>query len=267
MRALHYVLALFASLGIAASSASASADLPERVLFVGNSLTYVGNLPAVFSSLAAANGREIQSDMIVRGGATLAQRLADGSVARALTSRAYSFVVLQERGGELTCSFGHDACIRSRQAIVQLAHLAEAKGARVLLLGTYQVLPAASRRLVEAESGAAAEAGISYVEISARFQRLKNRDFGMPWFAPDGMHPGPALTLLDAMLLYEAMFGALPTPDKLEVHAPIYGTTSGLTESLRAPDAPPPRSDTPMRMQYDQRSVETLSAALAATGR
>lgn len=52
---------------------------PTRTLFVGNSLTYVGNLPAVFSALSSANGRTVTGDMIVRGGATLSQRVANGS--------------------------------------------------------------------------------------------------------------------------------------------------------------------------------------------
>jgi 3-polyprenyl-4-hydroxybenzoate decarboxylase len=69
------------------ASACATSPPPrqvDRVLFVGNSLTYVGNLPAVFEALSNANGMPVASDMIVQGGATLAQRLDDGSVAQAL---------------------------------------------------------------------------------------------------------------------------------------------------------------------------------------
>lgn len=56
---------------------------PQRVLFVGNSLTYVGNLPATFAALANANDQRVHSAMIVQGGATLEQRVADGSVVAA----------------------------------------------------------------------------------------------------------------------------------------------------------------------------------------
>lgn len=59
---------------------------PQRVLFVGNSLTYVGNLPATFAALANANDQRVHSAMIVQGGATLEQRVADGSVRQALAS-------------------------------------------------------------------------------------------------------------------------------------------------------------------------------------
>ena len=35
--------------------------VPQRVLFVGNSLTYVGNLPATFAALANANGQHMHA--------------------------------------------------------------------------------------------------------------------------------------------------------------------------------------------------------------
>src|SRR5690606_32452557 len=84
-KAMHRIL-LFLLLCVA--SIPCRADTLEEsgahVLFVGNSLTYVANTPAVYSALAAANGHPTRSDMIVRGGATLAERVADGSVERAL---------------------------------------------------------------------------------------------------------------------------------------------------------------------------------------
>lgn len=230
----------------------------QRVLFVGNSLTYVGNVPAIYSALAAANGHPVASDMIVRGGATLAQRVADGSVARALATRKYSTLVVQERGGDLTCSFGPDSCIQSRQAIQALATLAGKHGVAVVLLGTYQPHPAASRNLIEKESAAAAEAGIPYVEVSGKLQHLRSVAPDMTWFAADGMHPGKDLALLNAMLVYRALHGALPEPRPLTVTAPIYGSTSGLTETLRRADAPPPLPDTPGEVRYTSGTLKTL---------
>lgn len=112
-----------------------------RVLFVGNSLTYVGNLPAVFSALAEANGKPIASDMIVRGGATLTDRVVDGSVAQALSDKKYTAIVLQERGGDLMCLFGRDSCVQSRLAIKTLVKLANETDTKVVLLGTYQLQP------------------------------------------------------------------------------------------------------------------------------
>jgi hypothetical protein len=232
------------------------------VLFVGNSLTYVGNTPGVLDSMASANGAAISSDMIVKGGATLTQRVADGSVVRALGTKRYSAVVLQERGGDLMCSFGPGSCSDSRKAIQALVVAARGSGAKVYLLGTYQDNPGASKALVAAESAAAAEAGIPYVEVSEKLQVLRTSAPNMRWHAPDGMHPGPDLALLNAVSLHQALLGVLPKLRTFTVTAPIYGATSGLTEALRRAEDPAPLITTPHAIQYSAESLRTILRAM-----
>jgi hypothetical protein len=201
---------------------------PVRVLFVGNSLTYVGNLPAVFDALSAANGRHSAGDMIVAGGATLTDRVKDGAVATALAANKYSFVVLQERGGDFTCNFGPDSCESARKALSVLVNLARQHGATALLLGTYQALPDASKEIVVAESRAARTNHIGYVFVSEKLRAARTALPQLQWFASDGMHPGHELALLDALLLYERIYDAHPTAAGFSVEAPIYTPKSGL---------------------------------------
>lgn len=236
-----------------------------KVLFVGNSLTYVGNVPAVYSALAQANGRDSPSYMIVRGGATLSQRVGDGSVARALEEGSYTHLVIQERGGDLMCLFGTDSCTQAREAVLALADIGRRNGAAVLLLGTYQPDPSASRRLIESESEVARNADIPYIEVSGRLQRLRGMAPELSWFfAADDFHPGRDLALLSAILVYHAIHGELPQPGPLTVTAPIYGSTSGLDETLRSSDAPPPLEATPIKVHYDSAVVEKLLDSLVA---
>ncbi len=42
----------------------AHADTPLRVLFIGNSLTYTNDLPAMVERIAAADGRRVITEMI-----------------------------------------------------------------------------------------------------------------------------------------------------------------------------------------------------------
>jgi hypothetical protein len=254
--------ALFALIGCVPHEARGPQLPPDRVLFVGNSLTYVGNVPAVLSALAEADGAPMPSDMIVKGGATLSERVADGSVARALADRRYAWLVIQERGGDLMCSLGPASCAQSRQAIDALARMARAKGVKVVLLGSYQPHAQASRRLVDMESAAAADAGIPYVEVSETLRRLRDHAPDLVWFAPDGMHPGKDLALLDAIRLHQALRGRLPAPVPLTVKAPIYGVSSGLDAVLRSSDAPPPRPETMPGTQYDAETIRRISTVV-----
>lgn len=260
MRALILIFLLaFVCAGCRASSTDVQ---PASVLFVGNSLTYVGNLPAVFSALASSNGKPIQTDMIVRGGATLHQRVDDGSVALALSSKRYTAIVLQERGGDLMGLFGRDAEAQSRKAIEDLARLGLEQGVKVVLLGSYQPHPWASKQLVRGESAAAEAAGVPYIAISEALQELRVAEPEFIWLAPDQSHPGKDLTLLNAVLLHRALFGSLPSPSALTVKAPIYGSTSGLKETLRSSDAAPPLADTPLQIYYPSETLQKLIATV-----
>lgn len=261
MRALYVLLIALAMAGPVCGAVPSNTP-PRAILFVGNSLTYVGNTPAVFDALAAANGVAVSSDMIVRGGATLTRRVNDGSVARALAAKHYSAVVLQERGGDLMCAFGPNSCVQSRSAIRALASMARKSGAEVFLLGSYQDNAKASELLVAAESAAAREAGIPYLEVSQKLQTLRTASPTSAWFAPDGMHPGPALALLNAALLHQALLKQLPQPLAFTVNAPIYGSTSGLVEDLRSAEAPPPLAATPLQLSYAAKDIRELLPSL-----
>lgn len=265
---MHKWMLLLAMLFTSAANAAA-ADArtePTRALFVGNSLIYVGNLPATFAAMSEANGHPVHSQMIVRGGATLSQRVADGSVQQALNTQRPAMLVLQEQGGALLCMPNKDACTQSQAALIALSEAARKNGARALLLGSYQGNPRASAALVERESEAAKQAGIPYVEISEALRNASAAAPDLKWFDADGMHPGPALTLLDAIQLYRAIHGRYPERG-FTVDAPIYGTTSGLDATLRDATAPPPLTDTPTRITYSDAEVQRINAMLQATPR
>jgi hypothetical protein len=197
-----------------------------RVLFVGNSLTFVDNLPAVFAALSAANGYPVATEMLVASGAGLADRVADSSVARLLEQQQFDFVVLQERGGALACALlpapALDYCESSQRAHAALGQLIRAHGARAVMLGTYQLAPDVSKALQENENAMATAIGALNVPISDRLLRGTQQMPELEWLAADHMHPGHDLTLLNAIALYQAIFHLLPVPHAFSVHAPIY---------------------------------------------
>jgi len=249
---------ILACLAIFSCSRDVEAPRAEalRILFVGNSLTYAGNLPAVFDALSEANGRATASDMIVIGGGTLTERLADGSVAAALANGKYSYVVLQERGGDFMCAFGPESCDNALASLNnKLTRLVQDHGAVPLLLGTFQAHPEASKSIVATESFAAREAGLDYISVSERLQQLRVRHPGMTWFAPDGGHPGADLTLLEAVLLFERIHDAKPVSAAFTVSAQIYEGMSPLTPELRAATAVIEGLDVPSSVRYDSERI------------
>lgn len=234
---------------------------PQKALFVGNSLIYVGNLPATYAALSTANGHPLQSQMIVKGGARLEQRVADGSVQRALAEHRPQLLILQEQGGALLCWPDESVCTTSQAAIRTLAKTGGDAGARVLLLGSYQAQPAASARLIAKEAAAAKQADIPYVEISEALRSASAAAPELQWYDADGMHPGPALTLLDAIQIYRAIHGRLPEHG-FSVAAPVYLPKSGLDADLRDANAVAPLADTPTHIHYPDAMIQRINALL-----
>lgn len=221
-RTIQALIAVLAVLVGAACGNPAFARSPKAVLFIGNSLTYVGNLPAVFDSIPLNGHSGTESDMLVAAGATLTERLRDGSVAKALSTKRYDVVVLQERGGDFACGFGPEVCRDSRQSLGKLAQLIKAHGALPILLGTYQTDKDVAAAIQAAESRAAAESKIEYVPVANLLTELRKRYPNLNWFASDGMHPGSDLTLLEALLLFKKVHGTAPPASAISVRAPIF---------------------------------------------
>jgi hypothetical protein len=146
-----------------------------------------------------------------------------------------------------------------------LAKAGTAGSARVVVLGTYNS-PRVSDYLVAMEGAAAHAAGVPYIAVSERLWRLRDALPSLEWMRKDGGHPGKALTLLDAVLLYKQLYGAWPAAKAFTVHAPIYGTHSGLKSKLRPADAPGPNADTPRTVAYSATVIGKLLAALEQPG-
>lgn len=211
MRTLIVALLIAACLYAPVSSDARSSNDEVRVLFIGNSLTYVGNLPRVLEEVSAASGRAVSAEMIASGGATLTQHLTDPEVRRAIVADSFDFVVLQERGGDLLCAFGPSSCEESRLSLDQLSRLVAETGAEAILLGSYQNTVSASERLVAAEAEEANRLGIHHLPVSGLFQRGREVIPDATWLATDGMHPGADLTLLKSALVFRQLFDSPPS--------------------------------------------------------
>jgi hypothetical protein len=68
-----------------------------RVLFIGNSYTYVNDLPATLSKLAQSAGQRLETGMRAEAGWTLAQHFDSAATLEQIKSAKWNFVVLQEQ--------------------------------------------------------------------------------------------------------------------------------------------------------------------------
>jgi hypothetical protein len=68
-----------------------------RILFIGNSYTFVNDLPNTFAKLAQSGGHKVAVGMSAQGGWTLADHVGSPETQGLLNSTNWNFVVLQEQ--------------------------------------------------------------------------------------------------------------------------------------------------------------------------
>lgn len=83
-------------------ASSAPGRQPLSVLFVGNSLTYVNDVPALTKSLAASSAihAHITVSSVTAGGATLSEHWRNGHAVRALRARRPAALIIQAQSTE-----------------------------------------------------------------------------------------------------------------------------------------------------------------------
>lgn len=195
-------------MALAVSSATA-APVARRVLFVGNSLVYVNNLPAAFASLAPV-GVPVSVDAFAKPGASLQDDLGDPVLMRLLAQGRYTDVVFQERGGNVVCMQPAATCqelVAAERVSKVLAEAARAGGARVFYLGTWQLNPQVEPWLIHGERRIAKLMRAHYIPIGSDWIALRSAYPREDWLAPDGEHPGHATTALLAARVWQAVTG------------------------------------------------------------
>lgn len=213
---------------------------PMRVLFVGNSLTYVNDLPRLTRALAASqpNGAGLEISAWVEPGGSIDARWRDGHVQDALENGEWDVLVLQERSNLMACLAGATMprdpdCRRSDSAHRKFAELAARRGTRVLLLSTWADDASGQDRL---DRGIANLAGrmtgdvavVPSGRILRRWADMQPAD--APAF-PDGGHPSLPASLIIAATLYESITGQAPVPADLVIDFPLLVPRVGISAS------------------------------------
>src|SRR3954451_25155087 len=189
------------------------------VLFIGNSYTYVNDLPQVFASLARSAGQTVQADELAPSGATLALHLASVDTLKRLVAADWNVVVLQEQS-----QLPADPELRTQEtypAGEALAGEIRAVGAEPMLF----ITPARSYGWPERGfSGyAQMQAGIDdgYLTLAATvhapaapvgeaWAAAIQRDPRMKLWFRDGSHPALMGTYLEACVFYATVFHRSP---------------------------------------------------------
>jgi len=218
---------LLALVLLVAAGAAGAESAPLRVLFVGNSYTYVNNVPALVEAIAArAGGRPIDTEMLVAPGAYLDDFIDAKTVLDRLAREIWDVVVLQELGGHLACLSTAERprpteCTEAIAAHRKLAKAARARGARVIVFGTWSMTDGVQGLVSRASRKIASQVGGRAVDVGWMLERAKKADATLALFHPD-RHLKPTGSVLAALALWKAIEGREPEAAAFHAEVPVW---------------------------------------------
>lgn len=177
---------------------------PLHVLFIGNSYTYVNNLPSMLSALAASANSplRIQTKMVAEPAATLQLLWEKGAAEEAIRERKWDFVILQEQSVLPIVEPG-----RMRNYARKFDNVIKKSGSRTVLFLTWarRGKPEMQLGLNNAYLNVARELEAQIAPVGPAWQFALAAAPDTQLYMEDGSHPTPAGSYLAACVFFHVM--------------------------------------------------------------
>jgi hypothetical protein len=188
-----------------------------RILFIGNSYTYVNNLPGLLMELSKQEPNPVDAEMVAEGGAMLENHWQAGKALAAIQRTRWDYVVLQEQS-----TFGAAQTVNGIDQIGDPASFytyarrfdeaIRADGAKTLFFMTWarQNAPQNQAVLTSAYQHIARELGAAAAPVGLAWQRALSLNPALALHQDDGSHPDAAGSYLAACVFYATLYGKSP---------------------------------------------------------
>jgi hypothetical protein len=191
--------------GACSSVAAPNGVSGRSILFIGNSLTYVNDLPAMVAKVAEAADDSVRVAMVAGPNLAVIDHVNGASDAVGEIARGgWSFVVLQQ--GPTPAGVCRDTLVIAAMRLAPRIRRVEARAALFLPWARRQY-PQSLEAAGQSAGLAARAVGGAVVPIGIAWRDALRADATLPLYGGDGYHPAPAGTLLAALTLYDRLLG------------------------------------------------------------
>jgi hypothetical protein len=210
-----------------------------RVLFIGNSYTFVNDLPGVFAKLARSGGNKVEVGMTAQGGWTFSDHLQSTETLDLLNSTKWNFVVLQEQSQIPAVARARTQAMYP--AARELVRKIKDTGATSIFFVTWAHREGWPENGMINYESMQAQVNYGYVEIAQELN-APIAPVGAAWLTAvkehpelvlwqeDGSHPTEQGTYLAACVFYAVIFHQ--SPNELTYRAGLSGETARIIRSI-----------------------------------
>ena len=187
---------------------------PKNLLFIGNSATYVNDLPATLVSLCENQGIHITQKQVVKGGCFL-KSYAENPIVYEEIAKGYDAVFFQENGSAMTTEEEREKSLEGCKKLVDAARKAGSQC-------WFYVRPPYGNNLAKYNSfdqcilfdkhftSAARQWNVECAYINRAFAAaIKHRNISL--WGPDNAHTGAQGAYLAVCTFYASLFGRTAT--------------------------------------------------------
>ena len=216
------IFGLVALLACSSTPPAAPAVVGEgtRILFIGNSLTYVNDVPGILQALAdSAGGERLAVASLALPNYALIDHWVDGIAQREIAKGGWAWVVMQQ--GWTPAGIYRDTL---RLATRNFGAVIAKVGAKAAL---YQTWPPVDRPndfagSIESYELAASDIGGVVFPVARAWLAAWERDTSIPLYS-DGLHASVAGSYLAALVMYARIFDRTPVglPSAVRTHSGI----------------------------------------------
>lgn len=212
-----------------------------RVLFIGNSYTYVNDLPNTFANLARAGGHQTEVGMSAQGGWMLSDHVKSSDTISMINAKKWNFVVLQEQSEvpSIQQSRTQEMYPAARVLVGDVRQV----GAVPIFLITWAYraglpangMPNYESMQAQIDNGylITAEAlGAPVAPVGNAWQAVRDQYPQINLWQDDGSHPAPEGTYLAACVFYADIFRQ--SPEGLSYQANLPTATAQALQKVAA---------------------------------
>jgi hypothetical protein len=200
MKLRSLLLLIFVTFSFCADSAGQSAT---KILFVGNSLTYTNDLPALVTALAKTKGHPVQTETLAYPNYALEDHWNDGQLQKMIAKEKYDFVIVQQ--GPSSQADGRAMLLDYGKRIKDLCDKNNSK------LVFFMVWPAkANLHMMDGVIKNHTDAAIETNSILCPVGKVWKEHFAATgdysYYGPDEFHPSLAGSQVAAKVIVESLF-------------------------------------------------------------